>query len=61
MTMRVTVVWDVMSFIIMLETACLFETSLHFCEISWYHMLEDSILYVNTGVHKSQVPGQPGE
>jgi len=57
MTLRITVLWDVMSLIVMLETARLFQTSIHFFEISCYRILEDSILHVNTGVHKSQVPG----
>jgi len=59
--MRITVLWDVTSFFVMLETARLFETSVHLCELSWYHILEDSSHHVNTGVHKSQVPGHPGE
>ena len=47
--------------IVMLETARSFETSVRFREISWYRILEDSSPGVNTGVHKSQVPGHPGE
>jgi hypothetical protein len=53
--------WDVMSFIAMLEMARPFETSVHFCEISWYRILEDSSLHVNARGHKSQVPGHPGK
>ena len=37
------------------------ETSVHFCEILWYQILEDRNLHINTGVHKSQVPGHPGK
>jgi len=61
MTLRITVLWDVMSLIVMLETAHLFEMSVHFFEISWYRILEDSSPRVNTGVHKSQVPGHPNK
>jgi hypothetical protein len=45
--------WDVMSFFVMLETARLYETSVHFCKILWYHILEDSSLHIKSGVHNS--------